>query len=85
MVVDLIVFIIIGAIIGALARLVIPGRQNISVLMTVVLGVVGALIGGYIARAITDSRIIYYIISIAVAALLVYLYSSMGARNRTRI
>ena len=38
-----------GAIIGVLARLILPGRQNISVLLTVAVGIVAALIGGLIA------------------------------------
>ena len=37
--------IIFGAIIGVLARLVLPGKQNISMLVTVILGILGALIG----------------------------------------
>ena len=41
--------IITGAIIGALARLIMRGEQNISVLWTIVLGAVGALIGGAVA------------------------------------
>ena len=35
--------IIIGLIAGALARLIVPGRQNISILMTIVLGIIGGL------------------------------------------
>ena len=38
-----------GAVLGALARLVMRGEQNISILWTVVLGAVGALIGAIIA------------------------------------
>ena len=38
-----------GAIIGVLARLILPGRQNISVVLTVAVGIVAALIGGLIA------------------------------------
>jgi uncharacterized membrane protein YeaQ/YmgE (transglycosylase-associated protein family) len=38
-----------GAVIGVLARLILPGRQNISVLATVVVGIVAALLGGLIA------------------------------------
>lgn len=41
--------IIIGAIIGVLARLVLPGRQNISVWLTVLVGIVAALIGSFLA------------------------------------
>ncbi|WP_299564530.1 GlsB/YeaQ/YmgE family stress response membrane protein [uncultured Mycolicibacterium sp.] len=44
--------IIIGAVIGALARLVLPGKQNIGVIVTVLVGIVSALIGTAIARAI---------------------------------
>ena len=45
-------FIIAGLIIGALARLVLPGRQRIGILATLALGVLGSIIGGTIANAI---------------------------------
>ncbi len=41
--------IVVGLIIGALARLLKPGRQRMSILATLLLGVVGAVIGGLIA------------------------------------
>ena len=41
--------IIAGAVLGALARLVMRGEQNISILWTIVLGAVGALIGSTVA------------------------------------
>ena len=41
--------IIIGAIIGVLGRLALHGKQNISILATVVVGIVAALIGTFIA------------------------------------
>ena len=44
--------IIIGAIIGALGRLVLPGRQPIGVLLTVGIGIVAALIGTAIAQSV---------------------------------
>ena len=44
--------IIIGAVIGALARLLLPGRQSIPIWLTIVVGIVAALIGTFIARAI---------------------------------
>ena len=40
--------IVIGLIAGALARLVVPGRQDISILMTIVLGVIGSFVGGFL-------------------------------------
>jgi uncharacterized membrane protein YeaQ/YmgE (transglycosylase-associated protein family) len=44
--------IIIGIVIGILARLLLPGRQRIGVGMTILLGIGGALVGGIVASAI---------------------------------
>ena len=44
--------IIVGAIIGALGRLVVRGRQSISIVATIVIGVIAALIGTFIANAL---------------------------------
>ena len=43
-------FLVFGLVVGALARLIKPGKQNLSLVMTLVLGVVGSLIGGVVAR-----------------------------------
>lgn len=45
-------FIIAGLIIGALARLFLPGRQRIGLLWTLLIGVAGSIVGGVIANAI---------------------------------
>ena len=50
-------FLVAGLIIGALARLILPGRQRIGLLMTLGLGVVGSLIGGTIANALAAGSI----------------------------
>jgi uncharacterized membrane protein YeaQ/YmgE (transglycosylase-associated protein family) len=44
--------IIVGLIIGVLGRLVVPGKQNIPIWLTLVIGIVAALIGTALARAI---------------------------------
>jgi len=49
--------IVIGIVIGVIARLVLPGRQHIGVLMTVLLGIGGALVGGIVASAIGEGDI----------------------------
>ena len=41
-------WIVAGLIVGALARLLVPGRQDMGIGMTIVLGIVGALVGGFI-------------------------------------
>jgi uncharacterized membrane protein YeaQ/YmgE (transglycosylase-associated protein family) len=49
---SLISWIVTGLIVGLIARAIVPGRQNIGIGLTIVLGVVGALIGGLISSAI---------------------------------
>ncbi|TDD80399.1 GlsB/YeaQ/YmgE family stress response membrane protein [Actinomadura darangshiensis] len=44
--------IVIGAIIGALGRVLLPGRQPIGVIMTVIVGIIAALIGTAIAQKV---------------------------------
>ena len=48
MITTIIVALIVGCIVGPLARLILPGRQNISAGMTVLLGAVGSLVGSWI-------------------------------------
>ena len=50
-------FLVAGLIIGLLARLILPGRQRIGLLMTLLLGVVGSVIGGTIANALRTGDI----------------------------
>ena len=83
---EIIGLIIFGAVIGALARLVMPGRQGISVLATVILGVLGALAGYYLAGLLgvaSTSGIdwIRWIISILVAVVLISLYIGVTGRR----
>lgn len=42
-------WILTGLIVGALARLLLPGRQDIGIGLTIVLGIVGAMLGGFIS------------------------------------
>ncbi len=79
--------IIVGLIIGALGRLVVPGRQNISIWVTMAIGIVAALIGTFIANAlgVGNTRGIDWIevvIQVALAAVGVALVAG-GARSRS--
>ena len=88
MILEILGLIIFGAVIGMLARLVLPGKQNISALVTVILGILGALAGYFIWGAISDKGDtggvdwIRWIISIIVAAVLVTAYSSIAGKKR---
>ena len=54
---DFIGFIVWGLVIGALARLIKPGKQNLSLLWTLLLGLAGSVIGGLIASLIGTGSI----------------------------
>jgi uncharacterized membrane protein YeaQ/YmgE (transglycosylase-associated protein family) len=69
--------IIIGLIVGALAKLFMPGRDGGGVLMTIVLGVAGALIAGFIGRSLgwyANDQTPGIIASIIGAMLLLFIY-----------
>jgi uncharacterized membrane protein YeaQ/YmgE (transglycosylase-associated protein family) len=51
-------FIVFGLFVGILARLLVPGRQELSLGMTVLLGVIGSVIGGVVANAIGTGDIL---------------------------
>jgi uncharacterized membrane protein YeaQ/YmgE (transglycosylase-associated protein family) len=78
--------IIVGMIIGALARLIKPGRQQLSFLATLGLGIVGALIGGVIASIIGTGNIweldfLGFVFAVIAAVLLVGVAEGITARG----
>ena len=82
---EIISLIVIGAIVGALARLLLPGKQAIGWVATIVIGIVGALIGFYIGRAIApDSGIVHWILAVVVAIGILMAYVGfVGRRGRS--
>ena len=82
--------IIVGAIIGVLARLILPGKQSISMVATVALGVLGAIIGGFIAHAlgwgeITELNVGGFILAVIAALVLVGLYAGVAGRSHRAV
>ncbi len=83
--------IVIGLIAGAVARLLIPGRQDVGVLMTIVLGIIGSFVGGFLGYVIfhkdayngffQPSGIIGSIIG---AAIVLLIYTRVGQRHTVR-
>ncbi len=80
--------IVVGLIIGALARLLKPGRQRMSILATMLLGVAGAVIGGLIADwldvgSITELNFWGFLFALLAAILLIGVAEGVAAgRNR---
>jgi uncharacterized membrane protein YeaQ/YmgE (transglycosylase-associated protein family) len=79
---------IVGLIVGALGRLVVPGRQSIPIWLTMVIGVVAALIGTFIANAIGVSTSTpgvdwgELLVQVIVAAIGVALVAGFAGRGR---
>jgi uncharacterized membrane protein YeaQ/YmgE (transglycosylase-associated protein family) len=72
-----------GLVIGALARLILPGKQSMNILWTIVLGVVAAIIGGLVWNALfPDNEGVAWIGSIVVAVVLVFLYERFMVSRR---
>lgn len=84
---DVIVYILAGLVIGVIARALLPGRQSMSIWMTIVIGVIAAVIGGLLWEWIfPDNDGIAWIGSVIVGIVLVWLYVMlMGGRGRTTV
>jgi uncharacterized membrane protein YeaQ/YmgE (transglycosylase-associated protein family) len=71
-------FIVIGAVIGALARLLIPGRNRMGIVLTILVGIAGAVIGGVITNAVGAGSVLAFVFSVIIAAVVVALISGGG-------
>jgi uncharacterized membrane protein YeaQ/YmgE (transglycosylase-associated protein family) len=83
-------FIVAGLIIGALARLIKPGKQNLGLLATLLLGLVGSVIGGVVASLlgtgdIFELNFLGFIVAVIAAVLLIGTAEAVvGRRNSVR-
>ena len=83
-------FLVFGLVVGALARLIKPGKQNLSLLATLGLGVVGSLIGGVVATLLgsgsfTELNIIGAIVAIVAAVLLIGVFEGTAGRKGAKV
>jgi uncharacterized membrane protein YeaQ/YmgE (transglycosylase-associated protein family) len=72
-------FILVGLIAGLLARAIVPGKDAMGILPTVILGIIGSFVGGALAALFTDRKVLDFntsgiLLSIvgAIVALLIY-------------
>ena len=80
-------WILFGLIIGALAKLVMPGRDPGGIIVTMLLGIAGAVLGGFVGRAMglySPGEAAGFLMSFAGAVLLLVLYRMMVRRRALR-
>jgi uncharacterized membrane protein YeaQ/YmgE (transglycosylase-associated protein family) len=88
----IVTMLVVGLIAGTLARLLVPGKQHLSIAMTIVLGVIGSFVGGFLGYLLfhkdaaegllQPSGIIGSVIG-AVVVLLIW--TRVGGRSSTRL
>jgi uncharacterized membrane protein YeaQ/YmgE (transglycosylase-associated protein family) len=82
-------FLVAGLVIGALARLIKPGKQNLGVLATLGLGLVGSLIGGLIAQffgtgSIWELNVLGFVLAVVAAVLLIGVAEGVAGQSKSR-
>ena len=82
-------FLVAGLVIGALARLIKPGKQNLGILGTLALGVLGSLIGGLIAQffntgSIWELNVIGFVLAVIAAVLLIGVVEGAMGKDKSR-
>lgn len=80
---DIIAYAIFGLIVGALARLVLPGRRHMGCVATILAGIVGSFVAGIIVRALTGNQSYKpgWIASVLGAMFVVWLYTRSQRRQ----
>jgi uncharacterized membrane protein YeaQ/YmgE (transglycosylase-associated protein family) len=80
-------FIVFGLVVGVLARLLVPGKQQLTLVATVVLGLVGSVVGGLIANALGTGDILELnflgsVVAILASVVLIVIGERVGAVRR---
>ncbi len=82
-------FIVAGLVIGALARLLKPGRQRLSLIATLLLGLAGSVIGGLVANllgtgGIFELNVLGFVVAVVAAIALIGVAEGMSSSQRAR-
>jgi uncharacterized membrane protein YeaQ/YmgE (transglycosylase-associated protein family) len=83
--VDILIYAVAGLVIGILARIILPGRQKMSLVATLIVGAIAAVLGGLLWNQVfKDNEGVAWIGSIIVAVVLVFLYERLVGRRGPR-
>ncbi|GHD70789.1 membrane protein [Luteimonas padinae] len=77
--------ILVGFVVGVLARLIKPGKQDIGIILTVVLGIVGALFAGWIGRLLgwyAEGEKVGFIASLVGAIVILFIAEAINGKRR---
>lgn len=70
-----------GLVIGILARLIKPGADPVGWILTIVLGIAGAVIGGWAATNFGLGRLLTWVVAIGAAIVLLFLFEAMRKKR----
>ncbi len=79
--------ILVGFVVGVLARLIKPGKQDIGIILTVVLGIVGALFAGWIGRLLgwyAEGEKVGFIASLVGAIVILFIAEAINGKRSRR-
>lgn len=75
---------VVGFIVGLIARAIMPGSQNFGIILTTILGIVGALVGGYLGQALglyTEGSQVGLIASVLGAIIVLFVYRLIAKKG----
>ena len=80
-------FIVFGLVVGVLARVIVPSRQHLSLWMTLLLGLIGSVVGGVVANAlgtgdIFELNLLGSVVAIAAAVVLIVAGDRVGVLTK---
>ena len=77
---SLLLFLVFGLIVGAVARFIVPGREPVGWIVALIIGVLGSILGGYFGRALgwyREGQSASFLMSLAGAIVLVIVYHAV--------
>jgi uncharacterized membrane protein YeaQ/YmgE (transglycosylase-associated protein family) len=82
---DILLWIVFGLVVGVVAKLLMPGRDPGGIIVTIVLGIVGAMLGGWIGRVMglyREGDAVGFLMAVVGAVVLLALYRLVASRSR---